>query len=120
MDSCWGIAAKQCVWKRPGYELVVDCELTNVLAGDKATFASGSDDTAVATIDHVLFRGLGLRSLGGQSVAINQHSQDHKAVLARFAVDGGAISSVAPKLLVLRKDLLIGNPLIKQLYVWGM
>ena len=68
----------------------------------------------------MVYRGLGLRPLGGQPVVTNKHSQDHKAVLARFAVDGGAISSVAPKLLVLRKDLLIGNPLIKQLYVWGM
>ena len=38
-----------------------------------------------------------------------QHSQDHKAVLARFAVGGGNCSSVALKLLVLRKDLQIGN-----------
>jgi hypothetical protein len=102
-------------------ELVIDCELHNALVGDKATFTSGSGDSAVATtIDHVLYRGLGLRTLGGQPVPINQHSQDHKAVLARFAVGGGACSSVAPKLLVLRKDLPIGNPTVKQLFIEGL
>jgi endonuclease/exonuclease/phosphatase (EEP) superfamily protein YafD len=50
--------------------------------GDKATFTSGSE----ATIDHVLYRGLDLRTLGCQPVPINHHSQDHKAVLARFVV----------------------------------
>ena len=51
---------------------------------------------------------------------INQHSQDHQAVLARFAVGGGAHGTVAPQLLVLRKDLPIENPVIKQLFVEGL
>ena len=66
---------------------------------------------ATAT-DHALYRGLGVRLLGGQPVFVNQYSKDHMAVLARFTVDGGAYSNASTKLLVLKKNLLIGNPLI--------